>query len=204
MNMSDHRALLGLRPEDLDGVTIEQLSEYLDRERTPPDPRIEASAGCQRALDALQRIGELSPLLLDADAAAEPPAQDSWVQGVLAGIALDVHAGRRIPIAVDSPAADAGITEGALRGLVRRAERAAPGTLIGKCTFVGDITEPTAPVRVAIELSVPYGAAIHAAADAVRQEIRSLVTTHTTVALTDVDIIVRDVQPVNPQTVENT
>ncbi|MFF8816941.1 hypothetical protein ACF07D_02930 [Leucobacter sp. NPDC015123] len=204
MSKTDHRALLGLRPEDLDGVSIEELSEYLDNGRTPPNPRIEASAGCQRALDALQRIGELSPLLLDADAAAEPLAEDSWVQGVLAGIALDVHAGRRIPIVLDSPATDAGITEGALRGLIRRAERAAPGTLVGKCTFAGDITEPNAPVRVAIELSVPYGAEIHAAADAVRAEIRSLVASHTTVTLTDVDIVVRDVQPVNPQIVENT
>ena len=39
--------------EDLDGHTIEELSDYLDAGRTPVDASIEGSPGCRIALDAL-------------------------------------------------------------------------------------------------------------------------------------------------------
>src|SRR5690606_11299665 len=119
---------------------------------------------------------------LGADVAAEPGADEHWVQTVLSGIALDARAGRRVPLVATTPpradldapdlgAADLGITEGALRGLVRAAEHAVPGVLVGACRFDGDIPVPRAPVRVEIEVSVPYGTPILDFTDRLRVEI---------------------------------
>ena len=43
-------------PADLDGHTIDELGEYLDRGRIPFDPSIEASPGCQLALQSMERL----------------------------------------------------------------------------------------------------------------------------------------------------
>lgn len=200
MNASDHRELLGLGPEDLDGFTIEELSDYLEANRTPPDPRIEQSAGCQLALDALQRLKQLTPRLLEADAAAAPPIDEGWVQGVLAGLKLDARAGRRVPLASSAANADIGITEGALRAIVRGAERVVPGVFIGKCGFDGDITEIGTAVRVAVELSVPFETSIPAAAQAIRDAIHTRLATHTTLRIEGVDVTVHDIHHIPHQT----
>ncbi|MEB4613714.1 hypothetical protein OOT08_03585, partial [Leucobacter sp. M11] len=78
--------VLGMEPEDLDGHTIEELSNYLEAGRAPADPSIDGSPGCKIALDALERLRTLSPELLAADTEAEPEPEESWVQSILAGI----------------------------------------------------------------------------------------------------------------------
>lgn len=200
MNAHEHRRLLGLGPEDLDGHTIEELSEYLEAGRLPADPLIDESAGCQIALDALERLRDLTPQLFAADTAAEPEADELWVQRILTDITLDARAGRRIPIASAAPNADAGITEGAVRGLIRSAERVVPGALLGKCTLDGDVTRLDEPIRVCVEMSAPYGASIPELADRVRTEIRAQLTAHTTLNVTAVDIVIHDIQFTATQT----
>ncbi|KAM9861742.1 Asp23/Gls24 family envelope stress response protein [Leucobacter sp. BZR 635] len=200
MNANEHRRLLGLGPEDLDGHTIEELSEYLEAGRLPADPLIDESAGCQIALDALERLRNLTPELFAADTAAEPEADELWVQRILTDITLDARAGRRIPIASDAPHFDAGITEGAVRGLIRSSEHAVPGVLLGKCTLDGDVTVIGEPVRVSVEMSVPYGASIPALAERVRGEIRAQLTAHTTLNVTAVDVVIHDIQHIPTQT----
>ncbi|KUF07773.1 Asp23/Gls24 family envelope stress response protein [Leucobacter sp. G161] len=202
MNAHEHRRLLGLGPEDLDGHTIEELSEYLEAGRLPADPLIDESAGCQIALDALERLRGLTPQLLAADTAAEPEADELWVQRILTDITLDARAGRRIPIASAAPNADAGITEGAVRGLIRSAERAVPGALLGKCTLEGDVTQVGEPVRVRAEMSVPFGASIAELAEQVRTQIRAHLTAHTTLNVTAVDVVIQDIQ-YTPRQTEN-
>lgn len=196
MNEHDTPELPGLRlePEDLDGHTIEELSDYLDAGRTPADPSIDRSPGCQIALDALGRLRALSPELLAADTAAEPAPDEGWVQNILAGIALDARAGRRIPITAPAPTADLGITEGAVRGLIRAAESAVPGVLVGKCRFDGDVTVPGEPIRVRVDVSVPYGDSIPDLADRLREEIGARLMAHTTLNVTAIDITVHDIQ----------
>ncbi len=184
----------GLEPEDLDGHTIEELSDYLDAGRTPVDPSIDRSPGCQIALDALGRLRALIPELLAADTAAEPAPDEGWVQNILAGIALDARAGRRIPITVPVRAADLGITEGAVRGLIRAAESAVPGVLVGKCWLDGDVTVPGEPIRVRVDVSVPYGDPIPDLADRLREEIGARLIAHTTLNVTAIDITVHDIQ----------
>lgn len=202
MNTHEHRKLLALGPEDLDGHTVEALSEYLEAGRLPADPSIDESAGCQIALDALERLRGLTPKLFAADTAAEPEADEQWVQGILADITLDARAGRRIPVALPAARADAGITEGAVRGLIRSAERAVPGVLLGKCKLEGDVTEPRAPVRVSAEMSVTFGESIPELVARVRAEIQAHLASHTTLNVAGVDITVHDIQYV-PERIEH-
>lgn len=191
--------------EDLDGHTIEELSDYLDAGRTPADPAIEGSPGCRIALDALARLRELTPELLAADTAAEPEPDDTWVQSILAGITLDARAGRRIPLTTATPALDAdlGITEGAVRGLIRAAEHTVPGVVVGKCRFDGDVTVPGEPVRVRVDVSVPYGEPIPDLTDRLRAEISARLKSHTTLNVTGIDIKVHDIQQLRMRTEGN-
>lgn len=184
----------GTEFDDLDGHTIEELSDYLDAGRTPVDPSIEGSPDCRIALDALTRLRELTPELLATDTAAEPAPDDIWVQSILSSIALDARAGRRIPFTTPVPGADLGITEGAVRGVIRAAEHTVPGVVVGKCRFDGDVTVPGEPVLVRVDVSVPYGEPIPNLAERLRTEISARLMTHTTLNLAGIDITVQDIQ----------
>lgn len=193
---------LGLEPSDLDGHTLEELTDYLESGRLPVDPDIEGSAGCQLALDALDRLRGLGGQLIEADAAAMPEVDDSWVDRILSGIALDARAGRRIPFDEPEAGADFGITEGAVRGLIRSAENAVPGILVGHSTLDGDVTTVGAPMRIAIEVNAMYGESIPAAVERLREEVADRVRQHTDLVVTAIDVTVRDVQRVSGSTEE--
>lgn len=201
--------------DDLDGHTLEELAEYLDAGRMPPNPAIEASPGCQLALESLGRLRGFTAAALAAEAAAEPTPDEDWVQSILTGIAHDVRAGRRIPIApaepdievfgrdpgsddatpvTSPPDGQLGMTEGAVRGVIRSAEAAVPGLLIGRCRFDGAITEWGAPTRVSLEVSVRYGVPIPAGVARLRAEVAARLAQHTELNVSGVDIRVRDVQ----------
>ena len=185
---------LGFEPEDLDGHTMDELADYLDAGRQPADPSIDASPGCRIALDALERLRRLGPALLDQDTAAEPQADESWVRSIIDGIARDARAGRRIPFRVVEPDDDLGITEGAVRGLIRSAGDAVPGVLIGRCRLDGDVTTSGAPIRIEVEASVPYGLPIARLAERLRTEIGERLRTHAELNITGIDIVVHDVR----------
>ena len=91
--------------DDLDGHTIDELSDYLDRGRTPLDPSIEGSAGCRIALGSLERLRQISQSLVEVDAAAEAPRNDDWLGGILESIGREARAGRDIPLLPPSPRA---------------------------------------------------------------------------------------------------
>ncbi|SJM60931.1 hypothetical protein [Gulosibacter sp. 10] len=186
--------LPGLDPQDLDGHTIEELSDYLDAGRAPADPSIDESPACRIALESLERLHALAPELFAADTAAEPEPEEGWVQNILEGIALDARAGRRIPITVPKANADLGITEGAVRGLIRAVEYSVPGVFIGACRFDGDVTVPGEPVRVGVEISVPYGASIPDLADRLRVQTRARLSAQTTLHVIGIDIAVTDIR----------
>lgn len=185
---------LGLEPGDLDGHTIEELTDYLDAGRTPADPSIDGSAGCRLALDALERLHALTGRLIDEDEAAADDVDESWVDRILDGIVMDARSGRRIPIGSASSSADLGITEGAVRGLIRAAENSIPGVLVGRCRLDGDIEEPGAPIRVLLDASVPYGDPIPKLVDRLRAEVADRLGAHTELNITEIDIAVRDVR----------
>lgn len=180
--------------DDLDGHTIEELSDYLESGRTPPDPSIEGSAACLLALDSLQRLRDLTPDLIAADTAAEPAADDGWVSRILGDIVLEARSGRRIPLAAPTPDADLVITEGAVRGLVRAAENVVPGVLVGRCRFDGDVTHLGSPVRVLLDVSLLYGQPVPGVTARLRAEIADRLATHTALDVTGIDITVTDVR----------
>ncbi|MFJ4173483.1 Asp23/Gls24 family envelope stress response protein [Microbacterium sp. NPDC089696] len=187
---------LGLEPSDLDGYTLDDLTDYLEAGRVPRNPSIEASPGCQLALDALERLQGLGGELIDADSAAMPEVEDGWVDRILSGIALDARAGRRIPLAASDPVDDFGITEGAVRGLIRSAENAVAGLLIGHSSLEGDVATPGVPIRIAIDVNAFYGTSIPTAVERLRAEVADRVRRHTDLVVTAVDITVRDIQRV--------
>ncbi len=193
MNDDARATVQGFDPADLDGHTMDELIDYLDAGRVPVDPSIEESPGCRIALDSLARLHDLGPALLDEEILAEPPVDEGWVRQVVANIALDSRAGRRIPVVVAEPD-DVAMTEGAVRGLVRAAEAAVPGTLIGRCRLDGDVTAPGAPVRVEIEASVPYGEPIATVADRLRAAVGAALERHTELVVTAIDVVVHDVR----------
>ena len=195
--MTDEREALrregiGLAPDDLGGQTMERLSEYLDAGRVPPDPAIDASPGCQIALDALERLRGITPELFESDIADEPAVDEGWLSGLMGMIALDARAGRRIPLTSDS--GDLGITEGAVRGEIRAAEAAVPGALIGRTRLEGDVTVPGAPIRVALDVSVPYGPPINDTVARLRAAVFERLRQHTELDIVGIDITVHDVR----------
>lgn len=188
---------LGLESTDLDGHTLDELTDYLDAGRRPADRSIDESPGCQLALDALERLRGLGAELLAAETAAEPEVDDSWVDRILSGIAMDARAGRRIPFESPDPQADLAITEGAVRGLVRASEDAVPGLLIGRCRLEGDVTRPGAPIRVGIDASALHGQSIPKVADELRAEVDRRLRAHTELNVVAIDIAIRDIREVS-------
>lgn len=176
-------------PSDL----LDVLSGYLDRGEEPPRELLNGSPTHHLALDALQRFRRLTGKLLADDIAAAPARDDGWVATILANIHRESRAGRSIPFAHPSSIADLSISEGAVRGLVRAAGDAVSGTLIGACTLEGDVGEPRAPIRIAVEASVFWGERIPFTAERIRTAIEYALLQHTELSVSAVDVTVTDV-----------
>jgi uncharacterized alkaline shock family protein YloU len=183
-----------LDPANLDGHTIEELSAYLDADRTPTNFSIESSPGCQIALTALGRLRELTAHVLETQAAAEPTPPESWVRGIMDRIALEARAGRDIPISHPAPTAQLTLTEGAVRGMIRAAGDSMLDVVVGRCRLDGDITVPGEPITVTVDISVAWGASLRDAADRAREAIRQALLRHTELNVAAIDITVTDVR----------
>lgn len=184
-----------LLPEDdmIDGHTLDELSDYLARGRTPADPGIDGSAECRAALEALERLSRTTRTMLEADAAGRP-VDDGWVGRILDGIRLDVQAGRRIPVALPDPAADLALTEGAVRVLVRSVGDAIDGVIVGRTRIDGDVETLGAPIQVHVEISVRYGEPFGEVAARMRSAVVAELTRHVELTVAAVDVTVTDVR----------
>lgn len=100
--------------DDLDGHTMEELAEYLDRGRSPRDPSIERSASCRLALSNVERLRELSLGALQHRADAEPDRETDWVDRLLATIRSEVRLGRDVPVPHPDPRLRLAMTEAAV------------------------------------------------------------------------------------------
>lgn len=194
---------LGLEPNDLDGHTLEELTDYLEAGRQPADRSIDESPGCQLALEALERLHGLGNELIASETAAEPEVDESWVDRILNGIAIDARPGRRIPFASPDPKLSLGITEGAVRGLIRSAENVVPGILIGRCRLDGDVAVADAPIRVEIDTSVLHGQLLPEVAGQLRIEVYRRLRAHTELNIVAIDIAIRDIREVSSWTEES-
>jgi hypothetical protein len=185
-------------PDDelIDGHTLDELSDYLARGRRPADPSIEDSAECRAALASLERLSRTTRDLLEEEA-ARAPVDDTWVSRVLDGIRLDVRAGRRVPLALHPPldtGADLGLTEGALRALVRTVGDSIDGVIVGRCRLDGDLESLGAPVSVHVEISVRYGSPLVEVAAEVRAAVAAELARHAELTIAGVDVTITDVR----------
>jgi len=179
------------------GYTLEQLSEYLDRGRTPAIEAIESNVECQALLASLERYGSLSRDLVSRDAAEHPTIDESWLSSLLTSITREAKAGRDIPLANGDPLTKLAITEGAVRGLVRTAGDSIDGVIVGRCSLTEVVEgDPAAGVTVAVSVSVALGTPVHGAAEAVRQAVYTALLKHTELLVVTVDVTVADLHVV--------
>ena len=88
-------------------------------------------------------------------------------------------------------------TEGAVRGLIRSAENAVPGIMVGRSTLDGDVTVVGEPIRIAIEVNAIYGESIPTAVARLRTEIAERLHRQTDLTVTSIDVTVRDIQRIS-------
>lgn len=179
---------------DLDGHTIEELSDYLDSDRAPTDFSIESSPGCQIALAALSRLHDETIQLLEAEALLEPEPAEAWVQDIMSAIALEAHAGREIPIVHNEPDARLTLTEGAVRGVIRAAGDGVGNVIVGRCELDGDLTNPGARIIVKVDITVAWGEELAGIAAQVRAAVYRDLLKHTELVIASVDIVIKDVR----------
>jgi hypothetical protein len=194
--MKEAEPLLGLEPEDLDGHTLDQLADYLERARTPTDRSIENSPACQIALAALERLHAFGTELLEADAVAAPPTADTWIADALSSISLDARAGRSIPLTHGAPGTDAHVTEGAIRGLIRATGDEVPGVLVGRVRLLGEVERERAEVGLELDVHVRFGVPIPAAMAVLRRRLLEVLPRHASFSITRIDIRVRELSDV--------
>ncbi|MEN0023689.1 MAG: Asp23/Gls24 family envelope stress response protein [Microbacterium sp.] len=187
-----------MTPHDTDdaldcGTTIDELSDYLDRGRTPRDPHIESCPDCLNALEALERVGRLSRDLIDADAAELPAPPESWFERIFTSIQEELHAGRSLPISHPDPRVQITVTEGAVRALLRDSGDAIDGVFVSRTEIVGDAERLGAPVEINLTASVRFGTSIQHLTDELREVAYAALAKHTDLNVTAVNISVEDI-----------
>lgn len=183
----------GPEVDDLDGHTMEELADYLDRDRTPVDPSIESSPGCRLALSNMRRLRELSLGALEHRADAESDRETGWVDRLLDAIRSEVQSGRDVPVAHPDPRLRLALTEAAVRGIVRRAGDALDDVVMGRCTLVGDLEVPGAPIRVEVTAGLRYGRSADTTAERLRRAVRAALERHTELSVASIDVRFDDV-----------
>ncbi|MCS5720649.1 hypothetical protein N1028_03855 [Herbiconiux sp. CPCC 203407] len=179
--------------DDLDGHTLEELSDYLESGRTPRDPGIENSAACRLALEGLARLRALSLDALQREADRDPTRDDGWIAGLLDIIKDEIRPGRDIPISDPDAMTSLSVTEAAVRGLVRAAADALPSVIIGRTEIEGDVSTPGAPVRVRITAAAEYGHALPPLVEELRRVVAEALAEHTELVIDQIDVTIDDV-----------
>lgn len=178
----------------LNGHTIEQLSDYLDRGRVPADPSIDDSPEFEIALRGLERLRRAQQALLEKDLNRESLRDDSWVVSILDNITLEAHAGREIPLTHPSPTARLVVTEGAVRGVLREVGDRMQNLFVGRCVLIGDVTVPGLPITISVDVTVFPGENIPRLADQLRQTMYAALVQYTELVVAAIDITVSDLQ----------
>lgn len=178
----------------LNGHTIEQLSDYLDRGRVPADPSIDDSPEFEIALRGLEGLRRAQQALLEKDLNRESLRDDSWVVSILDNITLEAHAGREIPLTHPSPTARLVVTEGAVRGVLREVGDRMQNLFVGRCVLIGDVTVPGLPITISVDVTVFPGENIPRLADQLRQTMYAALVQYTELVVAAIDITVSDLQ----------
>jgi uncharacterized alkaline shock family protein YloU len=173
------------------GLTIDDLSDYLDSGRLPRNPVIENNAECRQVLADLERLGALSRELV-IEEATDAAASAAWFDRVMSTIATEVRAGRDVPFATE-PGLEVVITEGAIRSAIRAAGDSVPGALVGRTRIDGDVEVPGSPVTVRLSIAVIFGEPLPLVTAAVREAVADALRRLTPLQVVEIDIVVDDV-----------
>ncbi|MCU1528640.1 MAG: hypothetical protein JWP75_2403 [Frondihabitans sp.] len=184
--------------DDLDGFTLDDLSDYVDSGRTPINPLIERSPGCQMALSALTRLKSVSWSMLEIEAQESAERDNVWISGLLENIRREVRSGRDIPLTSSDPTVRLVLTEGSVRGLIRAACDQVDGVLIGRCILTGDVTVPGEPIDVDVTASAAWGENLHQLARELRALIRTALARHTELNVAAVNVTIEDIHTHTP------
>jgi uncharacterized alkaline shock family protein YloU len=179
--------------DNLDGHTIEELSDYLDAGRMPRDESIESSPGALIALASLERLRNATWAMLEAEAESEPERDSAWIGRLMGTISREAHAGRDIPISSLDASVALSVTEGSVRGLIRAAGDDLGGVLVSSCSLDGDVTVPGEPIVVKITASVAWGLSIPLIAAELRAGILAALARHTELVVERVDVTIDDI-----------
>ncbi|MCJ1707681.1 Asp23/Gls24 family envelope stress response protein [Microbacterium sp. VKM Ac-2923] len=171
------------------GYSLEELSAYLDRGRTPRIPAIERNAECQAVLASMERMGRLSREIVEEQ--ASEPLAESWYDSIMRQVMREFRAGRDIPLARAADGTEIVVTEGALYELIRTVGDGVSGVLVGRVHL--NQSEPEAPLDVRVTVSVRFGRAMTAAVDEMRDGIRTAIERHGDLRVGRVDVTVGDV-----------
>lgn len=175
------------------GKTVQELADYLETGRTPPDPHIESCPECLNALEALERAGRLARDLVDSDASRLPAPPESWFERIFATIHEELRAGRSFPISHPDPRVQITVTEGAVRALLRDSGDAIDGVFISRTEIIGDAETLGAPVEIKLTASLRFGIAISTLTRALRDSAYAALAAHTDLHVTAVNITVEDI-----------
>ncbi|MFP7761973.1 Asp23/Gls24 family envelope stress response protein [Marisediminicola sp. LYQ85] len=189
---TDDRTVDGIA-DGTDDAIIDLLTDYIERDETPPAELLDRDPEYDLAYRSLLRVRSVAAELLEQDAAEDVGRDDSWVTSIIANVNRESRAGRSIPLAHPSPRATLTVTEGAVLALVRAAGDAVPGAIVGKCRLRGDVTVPGEPIDVLVEVSVFWGEDIPAVAARIRSEVSTSLLQHTELAVSSIDVLVSDV-----------
>lgn len=172
------------------GYTLDDLSDYADRGRTPAIAAIDGNAECQAVLRSLERLHDLSTELVASDADEAGAIDEGWLDGILDAITREFRAGRDIPFPAPDDATTLSVTEGAIRELVRASGDAVSGVLIGRARIdeLGD-----GHVQIAVTASAPSTRPLAAVATDLRDTIARSVERHSPFVVDGVDVTIVDI-----------
>jgi hypothetical protein len=181
------------------GFTLDELGDYLDDDRTPANPAIDSSPEAAAALDRLAELREASRDLVEREAEDGRAGDTAWIDGVLAVIRTTAHAGRDIPVATAPGVLRPGVddhlvvTEGALRGVVRRLGDALPGVVVRRTRFIGDVRVHGEPIDVEVVVAVRVDQPIAPRTETLRAGVLAALEEHSPLVVRSVVVRVADV-----------
>jgi len=202
-SLDPEKMLDGLNPEDLDGHSIDELSDYLDAGRQPRNASIENSPGARIALDALARLRNESWAMLEVESLSDPTRDQTWIKNVLANISRESRAGRDIPVSHPDPAVRLKITEGSVRGFIRGVGDGIGGAIMGKVELDGDVTVPGEAIILNITASALYGENLRSLSQRIRENITAELLANTELNVVAVNVTIQDVHTPQPAPTED-
>ncbi|WP_166987282.1 hypothetical protein [Canibacter zhoujuaniae] len=180
-------------------INFDEINDFFDNAGEALQDRFESDPHASHVLQQLGRLRSLTAEVSKRSSAAIETSADWWEQ-LTTLIIADSRPGRVIPLGKATESQELGITEGAVKALIRDASDAIESCLVTKIELPAEITEPGAQITVKLRASVASDVSVKPAADAIRAAVSKKLKTHTTLDIAAIDVQVSDVVvfPTNP------